>query len=284
MAYIKVPLNTIFNVERIISIHRLSLDKNYIYDGERHDFWEIIFVEKGRIDIHYDDIPCEMKEGEVFFHKPNEFHDVICDGVVGADIFILSFDCRSATMDYFNETKITLSDDLKRRMYDMISEAERTFEISTNPLRLKKNAPIGAAQMLRCHLETLFISIMREREKDDGESRILYSSRTELEEKLTKDVIEYLKENKRKCLSLDEICAHFHFGKSHICHIFKSQTGIGVKQYLLDLKIEEAKRLLTSSPLNVSEISDLLSFENPQYFAKIFKKKTGVSPSKYRKA
>lgn len=67
----------------------------------------------------------------------------------------------------------------------------------------------------------------------------------------------------------------------------KKILGISAKQYLLNLKITEAKRLLIYSDHNINEITFLIGFEDSSYFARIFKKKTGFSPSffikKYRK-
>lgn len=67
----------------------------------------------------------------------------------------------------------------------------------------------------------------------------------------------------------------------------KTFTGISAKQYILDLKITEAKRQLIYSQFNINEIAFNLGFEDPSYFTRLFKKKTGLSPSaflkKYRK-
>lgn len=69
--------------------------------------------------------------------------------------------------------------------------------------------------------------------------------------------------------------------------LVKTSTGISAKQYILDLKITEAKRLLIYSKLNINEIAFNLGFEDPSYFTRLFKKKTALSPSgflkKYRK-
>lgn len=69
--------------------------------------------------------------------------------------------------------------------------------------------------------------------------------------------------------------------------LVKTSTGISAKQYILDLKITEAKRQLIYSQFNINEIAFNLGFEDPSYFTRLFKKKTNLSPSdflkKYRK-
>lgn len=69
--------------------------------------------------------------------------------------------------------------------------------------------------------------------------------------------------------------------------VCKKMLGISAKQYLINLKITEAKRLLIYSDYNVNEITFQIGLEDSSYFARIFKKKTGLSPSfflkKYRR-
>ncbi len=69
--------------------------------------------------------------------------------------------------------------------------------------------------------------------------------------------------------------------------LVKTSTGISAKQYILDLKITEAKRQLIYSNFNINEIAFNLGFEDPSYFTRLFRKKTNLSPTaflkKYRK-
>lgn len=64
---------------------------------------------------------------------------------------------------------------------------------------------------------------------------------------------------------------------------FKQYTNSTPAQYLLSLRIHNAKVLLESTNYNVTEISNIIGYENPLYFSRIFKKQTGFSPSEYRK-
>jgi AraC-like DNA-binding protein len=64
--------------------------------------------------------------------------------------------------------------------------------------------------------------------------------------------------------------------------VCQNLSGVSSKQFLLDLKVTEAKRLLLYSGLNMSEISSQLGFVDSSYFARIFKKKTLLSPTLFR--
>ena len=58
--------------------------------------------------------------------------------------------------------------------------------------------------------------------------------------------------------------------------------GEGVIKYFIKLKIKEAKKLIKEGRYNMSEISDMLAFDTPQYFSKCFKNVTRMTPSEYK--
>jgi AraC-like DNA-binding protein len=64
--------------------------------------------------------------------------------------------------------------------------------------------------------------------------------------------------------------------------IFKQYIGISPAQYIVEMKIQKSKELLTNTDMSSKEISFELGFDNPDYFCTIFKKKTGSSPLRYR--
>ena len=84
------------------------------------------------------------------------------------------------------------------------------------------------------------------------------------------------------CSSLDELARNAGYSKYHFCRLFKQETGLSPWQFVIDRKIECARELLLSSMLSIKEISSRLGFNNPDYFAKIFARRTGITPHIYR--
>ena len=74
--YVKTELKSIVNVSKIVTIHYYEFDRNFEFGGESHDFWEMVYVGRGRVEISRDDERLALSEGELIFHKPNEFHSV----------------------------------------------------------------------------------------------------------------------------------------------------------------------------------------------------------------
>ncbi len=94
----------------------------------------------------------------------------------------------------------------------------------------------------------------------------------------------YIHENFREKISMKDICTALGRTKSAICPAFKEKYGVTVMDYLTELRIEEAKKMLSQTDMTVGEISDEIGFADTSYFSKVFLKVVGVSPSQYRRS
>lgn len=92
---------------------------------------------------------------------------------------------------------------------------------------------------------------------------------------------EYLQRHLFDNLSISELCTYFGTSETTLMKYFKKNTNQTIMEYYTDLKIEEAKSLICSTPKNFTQISQELGFNSPNYFSKVFKSKTGYTPSEY---
>lgn len=83
-------------------------------------------------------------------------------------------------------------------------------------------------------------------------------------------------------LSVKSISEYANLSVSYACTYFKSETGITLNQYITDYRIKKAKQLLVDPRIKVNEVSAAVGYNDGNYFAKIFRKATGLSPSEYR--
>ena len=280
-SYIKVTLTNTVNVTKIVTILSYELSPTYKNSGERHDFWEIVYVDRGEISCRRNVESNIVRSGEIIFHSPNEFHSIECNGCDSASVFIVTFDCKSPAMRYFNGRSLKVPANLRSLIKRLTEESEKNFYVSEYPLRVKENAPIGGQQLIRVYLEELLIQMMRSEEKKT-ESGVIFSSRESLEDSLVRSICDYLAQNVDRRVTLEEMSEHFHFGKSHLCDVFKKTLNDTIINYHTKLKIEKAKSLLKSNRMNISEVASTLGFENPEYFTRCFKKHAGVSPRAFR--
>lgn len=92
----------------------------------------------------------------------------------------------------------------------------------------------------------------------------------------------YMNENIEKKITLKDISSYFGYSESHFYRLFLKEVHYTPMDYFLHIKIDRACQLLIHTDMKINQISFKLGFEDPYYFSRIFTKKTGVSPRKYR--
>lgn len=95
--------------------------------------------------------------------------------------------------------------------------------------------------------------------------------------------VAYIRENFDKDLNMAVVSNHISMNYSLFSYVFKQYTGSNFVNFLKDIRIEEAKRLLEETDMKVIDISMKVGYENEKHFMKIFKAACGVSPTEYRK-
>ncbi|HTP59437.1 MAG TPA: AraC family transcriptional regulator, partial [Spirochaetia bacterium] len=95
--------------------------------------------------------------------------------------------------------------------------------------------------------------------------------------------VHYIEENFGRDLPLEEVAKSVGLSPSYFSSCFKKETGRNVVEYITEYRVEKAIEMLCSTNLNTSEVAYQVGFNDPKYFARIFKKSVGVTPSLYRK-
>lgn len=101
-------------------------------------------------------------------------------------------------------------------------------------------------------------------------------------EDISKKIEKYISRNLSKDLSSDDLCTQFHCSRSHLYTISEQAFGMSIMQYVTKKKMDKAMQLLEDG-LSVLEVSELVGYNDYNYFCKAFTKVVGVSPAKYRK-
>lgn len=281
------PIDKVIEIEGFNSIYYFEFGKDFSHPPEKHDFWEMVYVDSGEISAVTDGLGQSLSQGQVIFHKPMEVHAHVSNRIVPNNMLVVSFTAKGDAMDFFDKKIFDLDKTAKTLLSLFIKEAKNALgalpgEYSDKDPLDFSGAPFGSVQLMACYLTELLLVLQR---SGEGESRIIRSEDAlELaQSSIIELILSYLKENVRENLSHHDICSRFLMGKSRLYKLFDEYIGESPMEYFAKLKMEEAKKQLRREQLSVSQISDFLGFSSIHNFSRAFKKSVGLSPTAYRK-
>lgn len=118
---------------------------------------------------------------------------------------------------------------------------------------------------------------------EDYVSRVQEFKKNPSVSNLIRNSCEYIKSHLSEDISIQELAKRTGYTEYYFSHKFKKELGLSVNEYILNEKIERAKLLLAGTTESIQSVSDTLAFSNRSYFYTCFQKKTGMSPTEYRK-
>lgn len=282
MNYIRTDLDTALSVQGIYTVHYFEYTKDFAYSGEIHDFWEIVYADKQSLFITAGASEIKLEVGQMYIHKPNEFHNIRCDGERAANSVIVSFDCDCPSLMSIAGMVITCGADERRLLGNIVNEAYSVFSTPLGSAYTRKmiksgKEDFGGQQLIRLYLEQLLIMLIR------GNKRVAPVKKNESSQLLVQ-ICEYLSENVEKRIRFSDVLTYFNMSASVLKKLFREKMDCGVMEYFSRLKVDAAKQMIREGESNFTEVAERLSFNNSQYFTTVFKRISGMTPSDYAKS
>lgn len=130
----------------------------------------------------------------------------------------------------------------------------------------------------RCEFRAFMYHVLFKLERQFREKKETSTGKVELVDQ----VCTYIQCIYNEPISLDDLCSKFNMNRTSLNRMFKEHTDMTVIEYLLDLRLKMARKMLSKTELNINEICNRIGFSDPSYFSRKFKTKTGSSPTEYR--
>jgi len=96
-------------------------------------------------------------------------------------------------------------------------------------------------------------------------------------------ICEHIRKSSDSELNVNTLAARFHYHPSYLSKLFKKHLHLKLSDYILEQKLERARRYLTETEYTVGKISSLLGYQSAQAFGRMFREKVGVTPQEYRR-
>ena len=283
-SYLNSRQKPYIDVKRVLMIHYFEYGRNFVFDGESHDYWEMVYVDKGQVAIKAGtDEEIILSQGEVVFHCPNEFHSIRSYNS-SPNFFVICFTCLSDVLNELVKYRAELKRELQPFISSIIKEAGRTYVIPKNDpdlqyMEKREGAESGGEQLIKTYLEQLLILLLRDKNKYGTSA---FPSKEIQDNHLVAKVKDYIEKNAEKTVYVSDVCRALGYSKSYLSKLFKEHKGETIQGYVTEVKITGAKNMIRDGNLSFAEISDRLSFDNPQYFSRVFKRVTGMTPTEFK--
>jgi two-component system response regulator YesN len=141
-----------------------------------------------------------------------------------------------------------------------------------NPQKYRSLYTLNNTEQILQWLNTLFegLYVYFESRKKDYKNQIVANAK------------QYIRSNYAKKLTLNEVAAALGVSPNYLSSLFKKYSDCGFVDYVIQVKIHQAREMMADPGLKIHEIADQLGFDNAFYFSKVFKKVEGCSPREYQ--
>ena len=99
---------------------------------------------------------------------------------------------------------------------------------------------------------------------------------------IREDIVAYIREHYTEELSMQDVARAMNYSDAYFCKLFKQCFKVNFSAWLNEFRVEKAKEQLTATGLSVREVSLACGYADANYFARVFKRVTGMTPSEYR--
>lgn len=269
---------------------QIPFENNGKTQRHTHDYIELGYVAKGNFKQRISGKDVLFQEGDFCLIDKNCIHQ---DYLVDQDAFILFFGIENSMFKEIMQEDVTTQKIISFLQTALLKPKDLQQFIHFRPLEHAKE------KMEYC-LSLLLDEICK---PEIGSSliskglllRIFHLLSTHYEFSLTKEqrktmnwvvfeeVCNYIQENYQN-INTQELMDLFHFQKDYFNRLIKKKTGMTYSEYLQSIRLKNAKTLLVTTDLSISEIAEQVGYNNKGYFYKIFTEKYGMTPAKYKKA
>ena len=260
-----LKINKKINIEALFSAFETTQNENFSTVGERHNFWELVYIVDGIAGVAEDERIYKLKKGDIIFHKPMEFHRIWSSDGTKPSFIIITFSSTISDFDILGEGIFTLDEKSEELLREILDGATFLMEFEDSV----KN------QLVAVNLENLLLKLILSQTPNTSQQKTKGSEHY-------KKIVRVMNENIHKNLTSSDIARLCHLSLSNLKKIFKTYSGIGVMEYFNNLKITHAMDMIDDG-LAISQISESLGFSSPNYFSECFKKRCSLTPSEFKR-
>ncbi|WP_162785200.1 AraC family transcriptional regulator [Bacillus sp. P14.5] len=233
----------------------------------------ICYIKNGKGDLVINGESYKVTKGSLFIFTPNMIVEGKANGLEPIEYDLILFSCSASIKHkkFWQDKEYTLPIHREQKLGIYESEVKKCL---TQLSSINSEGETILAGMERNNiLNALLLLLLR----NNQNKKVMRGNSMD-------HVVAYLKEHYKRDIKIEDLAKLAGFSISHFTRQFKRHTGQTPTDYLLELRMTEARRLLIASEMTVREVAGHIGFKDEHYFSRVFKKVEGVSPSIYLKS
>jgi AraC-like DNA-binding protein len=282
----KIKLGDINPFVRLIRIHTI---KKAFNTGIRYNHhYQLHYVFNGIGHFHINGRDYTAKKGELCLWRPGQAHSIASSHSNSVTVAGVQFDFTHnfSHLDYLLVPYNSMSFDEKH-----INEIIEFTDTEGFPPYIRLNNCMAAEEILKTAEKYFQCDGIYGKEKASAKLKEFFIllaeeliTKTSNKKHHTKNhkLLEHIKKNFRNDMSNYELAVEFGYHPVHLNRIVLDLTGMSLHQYIIKLRIDEALHLLQNTNLQIRQVAEKVGYDNPQYFSRLFKSKTGHPPIYFR--
>lgn len=259
----------------------IRTDEESNYHG--HEFLELSYIHSGRGKYKIDDVVYDLQEGDLVIVNAGAYHqylpadsgDVMVQFMVGlTDVHLHEMEKNVLPLPE-NGPVFHTSGDFKLKFSKLCLSMQVENE----------TCKIGKYYMMKTYAVQMLLLLLREFKQQPKAGAPASCSFESVNRKyLVEKIVDYFEDHYDQKISLDRIAGNMYLSPFYVSKIFKAETGDTPIHYLIDIRMEKARELLSQDrDMSIQEVAQRVGYDDAYHFSKLFKKKFGVSPSAQRR-
>lgn len=272
------PIHTPAAPFRILGLHTafdMHWDSAFDFHGESHDFWEIVTVISGEVEIVEDGKVYTLDAGQMILHSPGEFHRIKSAGGTNPNVWIISLIHQGELPDSLGRGVFLLSPEQAEEYRALFSLLLPFVDRRVHGQKISPEEEIHARMGL-CRLESFLLALSMTEGSDTRLSGMVSAAEY-------RELVRTLRKNIHESLTLKELSELHHISESYIKKLFRTYAGEGAMTYYNRLRIREIRSLLDEGH-TAADIAERMNFSSVAYLSYFFKNQTGMNMREYRGA
>ena len=262
-----IHLNPRFRFSTLRTVWNFNWDGSFVFDGETHISWEIVYVASGRVCVTEDEKLYRLHEGDMIIHAPMEFHTISSADNTSPNVYVVTSIVEGELPQNLTEGVFSLTQ----------AEQAEYKQIFDNLLAFFSNDERDSLRGQWC-TDALSAFLLKINFNHTAEEKLLLSHSATEYKKIVMSMVEHVYDN----CTLEELATLNNTSVSSIKALFKRHSGISPMLHYSRLRCTEAIRLM-SEGMSAAETANLLNFSSPNYFNTFFKRMAGKPPAAFKR-